>query len=814
MNNTVSFSPYETKHLDIISEIAPECTLFLKRTNNDFPIVRNELNEIGLYGNGVRYTAKSGTGSGNVDSHVFYNIENIFEINNVKVISKDWLNHYDKLYKDNKKVFINKVKQEAKELKVNPSAYSVGYINLEKEYDLSKFLFRDKINIYVLTRCAGEGHDRTNVKGDYQLTDTEIRDIIWLQRNSTKFLLVINSATPVDLSPIVEQVDNILLLSLLGNATSETLYKIVIGEQYPSGKLSSTWDVYSNCPSKDNFGDMNDTYYQEGIFVGYRYYSTKEIKPMFPFGYGLSYTDFDIRFVDITNVKDCIKVNAIIKNVGSFKGKEVLQLYLSKPSYLEFYNSKIELVSYIKTKELLPGEEDVVSLEFNLSDFPTFEPSRDIYFLLKGVYLISLGNSSCNNRVVGSIELKDEIVLRKVRNISEPAGINCSVKGNVSGYLKQSNNIELTAKDFTHEERRYQKYVVEPNKLISDLDTRDLIQLSMGNIRGGLLGMIGDNCISVMGGAGETCLKIKEIPMNLVMADGPAGLRLAKECIKTKNGRNYKISTDPLWKELNNYMPKIFTMLISNKKNALRKGERYYQYTSNLPCASALSSSFNDEVIYKCGEIVKEEMELFNVDIWLAPAMNIIRNPLCGRNFEYFSEDPYLTSRCAINMVKGVQNGSNKKVCIKHFACNNQETNRTHSNSIVDIRTLREIYLSAYEKVIAKSNPFSVMVSYNLLNGEHTSQSLLLCNDILRNEFLFKGLIMTDWISSGDKTYSTSKNESCYASKILKAGVNLIMPGNKKDIDDLTKAIKSQYLSRNELINNCAIIYNCIKQVK
>lgn len=170
---TLSFEPYELKHLDTLSEIAPECTLFLKR-NNDFPIQRSELTEVGLYGNGVRHTLKGGTGSGNVDSHVFYNIEQIFEMNNVKVLSKQWLDEYDKFYKQSKKEFIKRTKLEAKELKMNPSAYSVGCINEEKEYDFSKFLFRDIVNIYVLSRSAGEGHDRKNIKGDYLLTDAEI----------------------------------------------------------------------------------------------------------------------------------------------------------------------------------------------------------------------------------------------------------------------------------------------------------------------------------------------------------------------------------------------------------------------------------------------------------------------------------------------------------------------------------------------------------------------------------------------------------------------------------------------------------------
>lgn len=789
----------------MLSDVSSECCLFLKK-NNDFPLSK-DVNQIGLYGNGVRHTVKGGTGSGNVDSHHFVNIEEAFLERGIEVISKAWLDEYDKYYLERRKEFIAQNKKEAKEIKMDPAAYCVGCIMHEKEYDFSNLLIKEAISIYVLSRSAGEGKDRKPIKGDFLLTDAEIRDIEFLNKNSKKFILVINSATPIDLSPIKDEVDNILLISLLGSVTSETLVSIIFGERYPSGKLSSTWSKISDYPSNKDFGDVNQTCYVEDIFVGYRYFSSENIKPMYPFGFGLGYTDFKIEFINIAlKNKSNFEITIKVTNTGEYLGKEVVQIYLSKPSALEFYNSKIDLCGYQKTKELKPKESEILNINFNIEDFSNFSEDEDAYLLNKGIYLISVGNSSEHIKTIASIELKEKITLTKVKHIDNPKELIIKKYGNVTNYQKQSIHFELDKNNFSRTvDIKYEKYEEKIDELTKKLTDNELVLLSMGNIRGGLLGLIGDNCTSVMGAAGETCLKISSINKHLVMADGPAGLRLAKECISSK-GKLYKISTDPLWSEINNYLPTVFAKLVDNKKNAKRKGDIYFQYTTSLPVASALANSFNDDVITKCGEIVREEMELYNVDIWLAPAMNIIRSPLCGRNFEYYSEDPYLSGRSAAAMIKAVETNSNKKTCIKHFCCNNQETNRTNSNSILSIRALREIYLWGFKYTISKSKPFSVMSSYNLVNGEHSSQSSFLLNDVLRNEFGFTGLIMTDWISTGDMNYKASVNPGIYASKEIKAGINLVMPGNKKDIKDIKKALTNGNLSREELEKNCSIV--------
>ena len=294
------------------------------------------------------------------------------------------------------------------------------------------------------------------------------------------------------------------------------------------------------------------------------------------------------------------------------------------------------------------------------------------------------------------------------------------------------------------------------------------------------------------------------------MADGPAGLRLTQIYGIDKKGV-YDISVDPIMEKMIDFIPLIARPFFKPKKR--KKGKVYYQYTTAIPIGSAIAQSFNDDFIQNLGKIIKEEMELFNVDLWLAPAMNIHRNILCGRNFEYFSEDPYLSGRCASFMVLGVSNDKHG-VTIKHFACNNQEFNRNNNNSIVSERALREIYLKGFEICIKNSNPKALMTSYNLINGIHTSESYELLNDILRCEWNYDGLVMSDWILSGRSFCKAAKYMAPYASKNILAGNDLTMPGGKKDYIDIIKALKNKSLTRDDLIFSASRVYRAIKRQK
>ena len=220
--------------------------------------------------------------------------------------------------------------------------------------------------------------------------------------------------------------------------------------------------------------------------------------------------------------------------------------------------------------------------------------------------------------------------------------------------------------------------------------------------------------------------------------------------------------------------------------------KRQFQYCTAIPVAALLAQSWNMDLIRKCGDIVGKEMEEFHISVWLAPGMNIHRNPLCGRNFEYYSEDPYVAGTIAAAMTEGVQSNYGCGTTIKHFACNNQEDNRMGSDSVVSERTLRELYLKGFEIAVKESQPMSIMTSYNLINGVHAANNYDLCTDAARNEWGFKGMIMTDWTT-------TEQGEDCTASGCMRAGNDLVMPGAFSDRDNLNQELVDGTLSMDDL---------------
>ena len=261
------------------------------------------------------------------------------------------------------------------------------------------------------------------------------------------------------------------------------------------------------------------------------------------------------------------------------------------------------------------------------------------------------------------------------------------------------------------------------------------------------------------------------------MVDGPAGIRV-NPILHEKDG---SYLSDPREDPIFSKLITADTVPVDLSGSVTR-----YQYCTALPVASMLAQSWNPELLYQAGELIAAEMELLGVDIWLAPAMNIQRNPLCGRNFEYFSEDPLLTGVCAAALTNGVQSRPGKCVSIKHFAANNQETNRNFHNVHVSERTLREIYLRGYEICLKKSKPATVMTALNLINGVHTACDHDLLTDILRREWGFDGIVMTDWGTTGvPGSNQGQKYDCCYASDCIRAGNDLIMPGSKRDLDYL-----------------------------
>ena len=318
---------------------------------------------------------------------------------------------------------------------------------------------------------------------------------------------------------------------------------------------------------------------------------------------------------------------------------------------------------------------------------------------------------------------------------------------------------------------------------------------------------------TIVGEAGETTLHVKEIEKSIVMADGPAGLRITRIYGVDEKG-TFRINKNSGFEWKKDYMSKEeFSKLDEAENNTNRKGEIHYQYTTAIPIGTALAQSFNLELVKTYGDLVGKEMDIFNIHLWLAPGLNIHRNILCGRNFEYYSEDPFLSGKMASAITLGIQKHKNRGTTIKHFACNNQEYQRKNSNSMVSERALREIYLKGFKIAIEDSNPIALMTSYNLLNGVHTSERKDLIIDILRSEWKYNGLIMTDWFRSGELEYRISKHPAQNSTNNLISRNNLQMGGRIINYNEVSKSLLEQKIKRKDLLENASIIYTFIEKL-
>ncbi|KAG4108262.1 beta-glucosidase-related glycosidase [Neocallimastix lanati (nom. inval.)] len=802
-----SLNDYELKHLNTLDEYLSECMVLLRK-NGDFPL--NNEKQIYLYGNGVRKTIKGGTGSGEVNSRFFDNIEKAFLKEGFEILSKDFLDAYDKVYEKAKKNFKRDLMFETIKSPVTGFMNSIGAIMNEPEYNIA-FPEEGDVAIYVLSRISGEGADRKFEKGDFLLTDTERKNILSLAKGYKKFMLVLNTGGPMDLSGL-DEVKNILVLSQLGVNTSVALVNVINGKSYPSGKLTTTWTKYEDYPSIQDFGGINDTNYKEGVYVGYRYFDSADVDVLFPFGFGLGYTDFSYEVKSVNLMDDEFMVEANVKNIGNFKGKEVIELYLSKP------NTNLDepyqlLVAFEKSKELGPNEEDLLKLNFKLSDFASYDTKTASYILDQGDYIIRLGNSSRNSTPCAVINVASRVNVKKVQNkLGKP-----DFEDQVFVSQKKDNLSSSTPK-FTFNVTSIKEEVISYDKKfkildeIKNLTKEEKAKLVIGafNPKGGFSNVIGSASMTVAGAAGESA-KVSDIKP-ITMADGPAGLRLATDYFEDEEGAHSTQGGIPL--SMMESFPGVikFALKLLTPKPP-KNAEIKHQFTTAIPIGTAIAQSWNKEFAEVCGDIVGNEMEIFNVNLWLAPALNIHRSVLCGRNFEYFSEDPYISGKIAASITKGVQKHKNTFVTIKHFAANNQENNRYGNSSNVSERALREIYLKGFEICIKDANPKALMTSYNLINGVHTNESKELTLDILRNEFDFNGIVMTDWVVDALKS-SGKKYQSPSSDRVIKASGDIFMPGSKEDYDNILKALEANSLTLEEVETSASRIYQLAKEIQ
>ncbi|ORY83319.1 beta-glucosidase-related glycosidase [Neocallimastix californiae] len=781
-NDTTSdMNPYEIEHINTLDKYLAECTVLLRR-NGDFPIGKKN-KKIYLYGNGVRKTIKGGTGSGDVNSRSFDTIEQAFTKAGYEILTKDYLDEYDKIYEKAQTEFNDNLRKNSS----GNFFAMMGAIMPEPDYDIP-YEKEGDVAVFVLSRVSGEGSDRKPIKGDVYLTDTERKMVLDLAKGFKKFMLVLNTGGPVDLSGL-EDVKNILVLSQLGVNTSKTLVDIITGDKYPSGKLATTWTKYEDYPTNENFGDNDDTDYKEGVYVGYRYFDSVNADVMYPFGFGLGYTDFEFDVKSAKLVGEKFEVSVSVKNIGKFKGKEVLELYLSKPGTTIDEPYQI-LVNFAKTKELKPNKKQTLKLSFKLSDFASYDEKTATYILDKGKYVVRVGNSSRNTKPCGIIKVASKVNVRKVANKLGKPEFKDFVPETKRKQEKLNGVKEFTLKtsSIKQETINYDKKY-EISEEVKALSNEEKAKLVIGAYKDGNESVIGNASITAAGAAGETARVADLKPV--VMADGPAGLRLSKDYYIDESGAH----------GIGGF----------GQTKPPKDVEILHQYTTAIPIGTAIAQSWNRQFAELCGDIVGSEMEIFKIQLWLAPALNIHRSILCGRNFEYYSEDPFISGAFASSITQGVQKHNNTYVTIKHFAANNQETNRYFSSSNASERALREIYLKGFEIAVKEANPKAIMTSYNLINGVHTSESKELTSDILRNEFGFDGIVMTDWVI---KMGGNNKYSGPIATNVVKATGDIYMPGSKSDYENILESLDNGDLSMEELEISASRIYNLAKELE
>ena len=810
---------YERKHLNVLRPHLAECTVLLRR-DKSFPL--GSPCTIAAFGNGVRKTIKGGTGSGEVNSRFFVNVEEGLEQAGFKVVTKSWLDAYDKVRSEAKKRFIATVKREAREHHKMAVFYCMGMAMAEPEHEIPLVTDDNQkadAAVFVLARDSGEGNDRRPIKGDVLLTDAERRDILKLSQTYEKFMLVLNTGGPVDLSGL-ESVKNILVLSQLGVETGSALADILLGRLNPSGKLATTWSAWDDYCTQGTFGDRNDTDYREGIYVGYRYFDSVGKTALFPFGFGLSYSSFriDPQPVEMSGTK--VSVRADVTNMGSLAGKEVVQVYVSCPQG-RLGKPYQDLAGFAKTPFLEGNRSETVEIGFDLKDIASYDEDKASFVLEKGDYIIRVGNSSTHTMPIAVINLDEDATVSRNRNIGgKPSFKDWRPEDNSDNEIPTYVPVlSIKACDIETKTVSYESAYPIDEQILKLSDE----QLAIANVGGAFTGgskateIIGNASSSVAGAAGESTPRLASLDFRtMAMADGPAGLRLKPEFYRDSKGVAHAVGSSHS-ESFMEFLPAIVKWAM-NRAGGKRKAPKgctvENQWCTAIPIGTAIAQSWNTDFARLCGDIVGTEMEMFHVQLWLAPALNIHRSILCGRNFEYFSEDPLISGKMAAALTQGVQSHPGCGTTIKHYATNNQETNRYGCSSNVSERALREIYLKGFGIAVRESQPKAVMSSYNLLNGKHTAESRDLIEYVLRREFGFEGIVMTDWwIANGLMNSKDDLHPTVQAKLTASAGSDIFMPGRKIDYESMLEGLKDGSLSREQLQINATRIYRMAKEL-
>ena len=809
-------SDREIEHKTAAKNIAAQGMVLLENKNNSLPISKEKGTKIALFGQGVYNTIKGGTGSGAVNQRDNVTVQQGFENAGYDIVDIDFVNQMHERWTANG----GGTSQGWSYKWVNEPIYeqtegAVDQIKAAAE--------KTDTAIYVIARNSGEGSDRSAGKGDYLLSDDEEANLKLLGQNFENVVVVLNVGGIIDTKFFdeIDGLDSMLLMSQAGMTGGDALVEVLNGTVNPSGKLTDTWPVnFDDNPSSEGFanqdGNTAQELYNDDIFVGYRYYDTFGVDVSYPFGYGGSYTSFAMSTKSVKADKDKVTVQVKVKNTGTVSGKEVAEVYFSAPDG-ELDKPYQELAGYAKTDELAPGESQILTISFDTKEMGSYDTDKAAYVMEDGDYIIRVGNSSRNTHVAAKLNVAEDTITEQYSNLMVPVTENDNIENSdkyptlepmttegatsitydgeaneiaaaktievdFTGYkapeiIKENEDVTVYTSDTTEEKYLFAKnedgatgtvsrvekgnanstdysvtYQEHVKKFDGDYSKNTLKDVYDGKISleqfvSGLSLYELANLVNghssdktVQGVAGATWKNDEKgfVPVNL--SDGPAGLRITQ---------HYK-----------------------------QDDTDYYQYATAWPIGTLLAQTWDTGQIYAYGEGVGEEMEEFGIGSWLAPGMNIHRNALCGRNFEYYSEDPVVVGVTGTAATLGVQKSKGVGVTIKHYALNSQETSRNKENNTVSERAIREIYLKGFEMVVKQAQPMAIMTSYNQNNGRPAADDYDLCTAFARDEWGFQGMIMTDW--GGGQSVPMYE---------MHAGNDLVCPG--KGAAQIIKGFKS-----------------------
>lgn len=758
------------KYLDTAAKMVSEGIVMLKNDNNALPIDTDK--EVAVFGRIQFHYYKSGTGSGGM-------------VNVTKVV-----NILDGLIDNGVKVNEKLLDTYRKWDKENPFDLGEGWGGepwSQKEMPLDEGLVKETAKscetaIVIIGRTAGEEQDNRLEAGSYLLSDDEIEMLTVVRKHFKKVVLLLNVGNIIDMTDINRIAPDAVLYVWQGGMTGgKGTADVLTGKVSPSGKLPDTIaSKASDYPSDANFGrEKNRDIYAEDIYVGYRYFETfaKE-KVLYPFGFGLSYTEFEIKTEKAEITEGAVKLSVSVKNIGSYKGKEVIEVYCEAPQGRLGKAARV-LCGFEKTRELVPQEEQVVEIAVDIAKLASYDDSgvtgnKSCYVLEAGEYKFYVGSDVRSAEYACSFEQGEDLVTERLTQSLAPVESFERIKPVCEGGAFSIGREAVPVSEVDESARRLEKLPKEiaytgdkgiklwdvkngkntMDEFIAQLSDYDLSCIIRGEGMGSPRVTAGT--ASAFGGVSEN-LNGFGIPAGCC-SDGPSGMRL--DC-----------------------------------------GTKAF----SLPNGTMIASSFNKELTSELFTFMGLEMAANKVDCLLGPGMNIHRHPLNGRNFEYFSEDPFLTGKMASAELKGMA-GAGVTGTIKHFCANNRETNRHFIDSVVSERALREIYLKGFEIAVKEGGASSVMTTYGRVNGLWTAGNFDLNTVILREEWGFKGFTMTDWWANINVRGKEPDKTDFAAMARAQNDVYMVCPDGEKNDDNTLVALENGGIERCELQRNAANI--------